>query len=208
MRFLLASSAPDLGSAPCPEAPVTELRRAALPCPVLIFSLLGTAFVATAAAPASAVEVENPAVLERYAPIVLESERHPEVDERLGMFFLGGLLPFGQVYLPLIDGGEYGDGYLVDAGLIALVHLLPHVFLFALIVSTPLVVIPFVGWILVAMVYAVQVANILAFLVNNFYCTPVAVANEANRHALGKTKETAGGRRSAPLVPLQLSMAY
>ena len=91
------------------------------------------------------------------------------------------------MWLPLVAGLETDDGYLVDALIIAAIHLFPHLALLILVAATPVAIIPVLGWIIVGSIYLLNAINLIAFIANNFYFTPVALVNEANRHAGGSS---------------------
>ena len=138
----------------------------------------------------------------------------PSVEDNRLLFFLGGIFPLGQVWLPLVAGLEVDDGYLVDALIIAALHLFPHLALLILVAATPVAIIPVLGWIIVATIYLANAVNLIAFIANNFYFTPVALINEANRHPAGASNKKSGKpRRKKKSARLELgrpavSMAY
>lgn len=120
--------------------------------------------------------------VDKYFPFTL-NVTHDSVDENLVGLWIGVLLPFGFIWSPYVFGDEKpGEDFVVDAIIIALIHLAPLLGLF-------FVWIPIVGWALgvVLWIYA---------LVNGFYLTPVAIINAYDRSLGGGG---GGGRkRSKP----------
>jgi hypothetical protein len=169
--------------------------------------LLSSAAPTAADAPLVVVADDGePDVLERYFPLVMDAPLASTVEDSRLFFFLGGCLPLGQVWLPLVGGMQTDDGYLVDALIIAAIHLFPHLALLILVAATPVAIIPVLGWIIVASIYLVNAINLIAFIANNFYFTPVALINEANRHAgdAGSKKSKTPSRRKKKNAALQL----
>lgn len=151
----------------------------------------------------------EPDFLERYFPLMMDDPVATTVEDNKLLFFLGGILPLGQVWLPLVAGTQTDDDYLVDALIIAAIHLFPHLALLILVAATPVVIIPVFGWFIVGSIYLLNAINLVAFIANNFYFTPVALVNEANRHAgapqaEGKRKKKPSKRRKKKSSALEL----
>lgn len=141
----------------------------------------------------------------RFFPLTRDDDLDPRTGELQSWFFLGGLLPAGQLWLPvLVADDPMPDGYGWSAlGLLAL-HLLPHLACFAALpCSFVFFGIPVVGQILVLSAFFLNVVNVGCFLANNYYFTPVALLNEYDRRikAAGTAELHPSDRRQGEPIP-------
>lgn len=125
----------------------------------------------------------EPGFIEKYFPFGLPDDLHPAVDEIIWSFWVSNLIPcipFPQIWLPMVvaeDGAP--DGYLVDAIITYILHVAPHLVLFA--VGLPLALlspIPWIGWfIFLPCSLVCNGLNVIGGLVNAWYLLPVALAS-------------------------------
>lgn len=144
----------------------------------------------------------------KYFPFSFEDPLHPAVDENLWTFWVGLLVPFGQLWLPFIVIDDVPKDYFVDALLIYIVHVVPHVILsvlaFAPICLLPCAAVPYVGLLCIPIIplsiFGCHSINGLLGLANGLYLIPVALANSMSDHmnAVGSTALPVGRRVRRP----------
>jgi hypothetical protein len=123
------------------------------------------------------VQDEDIGFFEAYFPFTLDVKNASVNDSLVGLW-IGTILPFGFLWSPYVFGQERpGDGFIVDAIIIELVHLIPILFLF----------IPFINVFLIIPVW-------IYLLVSGLYLVPVAIINAYDR-SIGPG---AGGGKPAP----------
>ncbi len=167
----------------------------------------------------------EPGLLERMWPLWLDDDLDPLVERGVWTFWIGGFIPvvpFGNIWLPLvlIDAPIDSPGYLLDALLIEVVHVLPHLLLFPVAFAVifggsfagialgqeaalPIALGSFIGG------FGLMAANGVCLAANLLWCLPVATANAFDRAV---DRERASYRRSdtgmAPAARGELAMAY
>lgn len=168
---------------------------------------------------------EEPGFLETTWPLWLDDDFDPLVSKGLWTFWLGGcipVVPFGNIWLPIVvidaplDMGEY----LLDAIIIEIVHLVPHLLVipaaFVLIFAGAIAGVAsgggglnlplFLGGF--AAGYGLLALNGICLAVNWLWCVPVATANAYNRAVAA---ERASFRRRAEIAPVprgDVAMAF
>lgn len=130
----------------------------------------------------------EPGFIEKYFPLALNEELHPAVDEALWSFWVANCIPcipFAPVWFPMlmVEGGA-PDGYLVDAIITFIVHIIPHLLVTAVNVAAflllPLAAIPVVNLFVAGCMIAnfgCLCLNGAASQVNLWYLLPVSLAN-------------------------------
>jgi len=124
------------------------------------------------------VQDEEVGFFEAYFPFSLNVQNE-SVDANIAGLWIGTILPFGFLWSPFVFGDvRPGDGFIIDAIIIALVHFLPVLLLF----------IPFIGLFL-------GLPMVIYIWVNLLYLTPVAIINAYDR-SIGPG--SGGGRKDRP----------
>jgi hypothetical protein len=149
---------------------------------------------------------EDPGLFGLYFPLTTYTELDARSADLQPWFFLGGLLPAGQAWLPLLVSKEVmPPGYLSDAALLMIVHALPHLVVFGTLPCGVLALgIPVVGPIIFVSAFLLNLVNVTAFLATNFYFMPVALLNAYDR-AVRAPADTAEGHGR---MPQATPMAY
>lgn len=120
----------------------------------------------------------EPTFFEKYFPLSLSDELHPELDDNVWVFWLVQVLPVfvaPQAWVtPMMLDGEAPDDYVTDAIIVYLTHLVPHACLYA--ATLPCLIIPWVNFCAIGCI----VLNGVACVGNFAYLMPVAFANRMN----------------------------
>lgn len=143
---------------------------------------------AKAKAKAKAGEAEEVGFFEKYYPLAMDDELHPDLEDNWVWFFVAGALAEvgGHIWVPMLAADlDFPDGYLEDALFILAAKAAPHVALFALFLpATALFIIPPVGFVAFIIAWGLNAfVNIPTALVDIFYFAPVALVNAYNRRA-------------------------
>jgi hypothetical protein len=137
--------------------------------------------------------LEDVGFVERYAPLTMDDDLVPELEDDWVWFVVGGLFATtgGHLWVPLLaqrifnEDSDIPDGYFPAALKIVGVHMVPHMLVFfATFCAFPMMIFPPLGFAWFIGFWLINVfVNIPSLACNSLWLTPVALVNEYNRRA-------------------------